>query len=117
MAKSKSVDGFLDACEKAISCLIDLVKIANECIDEFKKLKEEFTPTTKATPAPVKEEVKQPTLEEVRTILAGLSRRGYTTNVRMMLIGFGVSKLSEVDPKDYAELLAKAKELDDATKD
>ena len=35
----------------------------------------------------------------------------------MMLIGFGVSKLSEVDPKDYAELLAKAKELDDATKD
>ena len=74
MAKSKSVDGFLDACEKAISCLIDLVKIANECIDEFKKLKEEFTPTTKATPAPVKEEVKQPTLEEVRTILVDLSK-------------------------------------------
>ena len=63
------------------------------------------------------EEVKQPTLEEVRTVLAELSRKGYTTNVRMILIGFGVSKLSEVDPKDYPELLAKAKELEDATKD
>ena len=63
------------------------------------------------------EEVKQPTLEEVRTVLAELSRKGYTTNVRMILIGFGVSKLSEVDPKDYPELLAKAKELQDATKD
>lgn len=63
------------------------------------------------------EEVKQPTLEEVRTVLAELSRKGYTTNVRMILIGFGVSKLSEVDPKDYPELFAKAKELEDATKD
>ena len=63
------------------------------------------------------EEVKQPTLEEVRTVLAELSRKGYTTNVRMMLIGLGVNKLSEVDPKDYPELLAKAKELEDATKD
>ena len=63
------------------------------------------------------EEVKQPTLEEVRTVLAELSRKGYTTNVRMILIGFGVSKLSEVDPKDYPELLKKAKELEDATKD
>lgn len=62
-------------------------------------------------------EVKQPTLEEVRTVLAELSRKGYTTNVRMMLIGLGVNKLSEVDPKDYPELLAKAKELEDATKD
>ena len=63
------------------------------------------------------EEVKQPTLEEVRTVLAELSRKGYTTNVRMMLIDLGVNKLSEVDPKDYPELLAKAKELEDATKD
>ena len=63
------------------------------------------------------EEVKQPTLEEVRTVLAELSRKGYTTNVRMMLIVLGVNKLSEVDPKDYPELLAKAKELEDATKD
>lgn len=63
------------------------------------------------------EEVPQPTLEEVRTVLADLSRKGYTANIRLMLIGFGVDKLSKVDPKDYRELLAKAKELQDAIKD
>ena len=98
MPKSKNVEGFINTLEKAITCLSDLIKTPKKEI-------------------PAKEEKPQPTLEEVRTVLADLSRRGYTTNVRMMLIGFGVSKLSEVDPKDYAELLAKAKELDDATKD
>jgi len=68
---------------------------------------------------PVVESTKEasPTLEEVRTLLADLSRRGYTSNVKMMLVGLGVDKLSDVDPKDYPELMAKAKELDDATKD
>lgn len=117
MAKTKNIDGFLNACEKAIGCLIELVKVANECIDEFKKLKEEFTPSEKAKVEPIKEEANQPTLEEVRAVLADLSRRGFTTNIRMMLIGFGANKLSEVDPKDFGELLAKAKELNDATKE
>ncbi len=117
MSKSKNVETFLNSVEKAIVCLIDLVKVANECIDEFNKIKKEFAPAVKEEPAPKVEEKPQPTLEEVRAVLADLSRRGYTTNVRMMLIGCGVSKLSEVDPKDYPELLAKAKELDDATKD
>ena len=74
-------------------------------------------PEEKAKPKKKAEEVKQPTLEEVRKVLADLSRKGYTTNVRMWLIGLGVSKLSEVDPNDYQELLTKAKELQDATKD
>ena len=117
MAKSKNVEEFLNTLEKVITCLFDLIKTANECVDEFQKITAEFAVETPKKEAPVKEEEPQPTLEEVRTLLADLSRRGYTTNVRMMLIGFGVSKLSEVDPKDYAELLAKAKELDDATKD
>ena len=92
----------------------------NSVVEEkfrLQKIKAEFAVETPKKETPAKEEKPQPTLEEVRTVLADLSRRGYTTNVRMMLIGFGVSKLSEVDPKDYAELLAKAKELDDATKD
>ena len=117
MPKSKNVEGFINTLEKAITCLFDLIKTANECVDEFQKIKAEFAVETPKKEVPAKEEKPQPTLEEVRTVLADLSRRGYTTNVRMMLIGFGVSKLSEVDPKDYAELLAKAKELDDATKD
>ena len=88
------------------------VKLAKELNLFIEALDSEETP--KAEPAC---ELVPITLEEVRTVLAELSRKGYTTNVRMMLIGLGVNKLSEVDPKDYPELLAKAKELDDATKD
>ena len=117
MAKSKNVEAFITSLEKVINCLFDLIKVANECVDEFQKIKSEITVTTPKKEEHVKEEKPQPTLEEVRTVLAELSRKGYTTNVRMMLIGFGVNKLSEVDPKDYPELLAKAKEFEDATKD
>ena len=116
MAK-KHVEEILNTVEKVVKSLLDLVKVANECVEEFQKIKAELTVEAPKKAEPVKEEVKLPTLEEVRTVLADLSRKGYTTNVRMMLIGFGVSKLSEVDPKDYPELLAKAKELQDATKD
>lgn len=117
MAKIKNVDGFVTTCDLAVKCLDDLIKLANEGKDELIKLKEELTAQAKDKNEEVKEEKPQPTLEEVRAVLSDLSRRGYTTNVRMMLIGCGVSKLSEVDPKDYPELLARAKELDDATKD
>ncbi len=117
MAKTKNVDGFVTTCELAIKYLDELIKLANEGKDELIKLKEELNVSKSDKKEEVKEEKPQPTLEEVRAVLADLSRRGYTTNVRMMLIGCGVSKLSEVDPKDYPELLAKAKELDDATKD
>ena len=92
-----------DVAQKLRAIATEINALADE-LEEGKKPKKE-------------KEVKQPTLEEVRTVLAELSRKGYTTNVRMMLIGLGVNKLSEVDPKDYPELLAKAKELEDATKD
>ena len=117
MAKSKNVEAFITSLEKVINCLSDLIKVTNESVDEFQKIKSEITVTTPKKEEPVKEEKPQPTMEEVRTVLAELSRKGYTTNVRMMLISFGVNKLSEVDPKDYPELLKKAKELEDATKD
>lgn len=51
------------------------------------------------------------TLETVRAKLADLSRHGHTEAVRGLITGLGVSKLSEVDPTDYAKLLASAEEL------
>lgn len=117
MPKSKNVEKLLDTVERAVVWLVGVVKEANKFIDEFNQIKEELTPAQKEDTAKAVETEPQPTLEEVRTVLADLSRRGYTSNVRLMLVGLGVSKLSEVDPKDYKELLAKAKELNDATKD
>ena len=52
-------------------------------------------------------------LEQVRGLLADKSRAGHTARIREILRSFGADRLSEVDPKDYAEVLKAAEELDD----
>ena len=52
-----------------------------------------------------------PTLEEVRSVLADLSRKGYTDAVRELLHKYGANKLSAVDPASYNALLTDAKEM------
>ena len=51
------------------------------------------------------------TLEEVRAVLAEKSRNGYTAKIRKLLEKHGAAKLSEIDPKNYAALLAEAEVL------
>ncbi len=52
-------------------------------------------------------EVKQ---EEVRRVLAEMSKCGKTAEVKALLEKYGASKLSEVKPENYADLLTAAKE-------
>lgn len=51
------------------------------------------------------------TLEAVRAVLAEKSRNGHTAKVRELLEKHGASKLSEIDPARYANLLAEAEVL------
>jgi len=51
------------------------------------------------------------TLEMVRSVLAEKSRAGYTANVRSLLEKHGAAKLSEINPEEYAALLAEAEVL------
>ena len=51
------------------------------------------------------------TLEDVRAVLAEKSRNGHTAKVRELLEKHGAAKLSEIDPKNYAALLAEAEVL------
>ena len=51
------------------------------------------------------------TLEDVRALLVELSRAGQQAKVQELIKARGVSKLSEVDPKDFGELMAEAEEL------
>ena len=60
------------------------------------------------TPAPPK----TITLEEVRAVLAEKSRDGHTEAIRGLLEKHGASKLSDIDPGKYSELLADAEVLD-----
>ncbi|MFT9076217.1 DNA ligase [Ethanoligenens sp.] len=65
--------------------------------------------------APAPKEEPAPTLEVVRAILADKSRKGYTAQIRSLLQKYGASKLSEIDPNHYGELLADVEGLTDAT--
>ena len=53
-------------------------------------------------------------LEDVRTVLADISRKGKTAEMKALLSKFGASKLSEIKPQDYAALLAAAQEAQNA---
>lgn len=57
----------------------------------------------------------KPTLEQVRAVLADKSRAGYTAAVRELLLKYGASKLSQIDPANYEALLREAEVLGDAT--
>ena len=68
------------------------------------------------SPAPVNEPDTAPAikLEDVRAVLADISRKGHTKEMKELLTEFGAEKLSEVDPSHYPDLLQKAKEVLDA---
>ena len=70
------------------------------------------------TPAatPVAEAVKEPelTLEDVRAVLAEVSRKGYTAQIRELLLKYGAPKLSGIDPANYKALLEDVEELEHA---
>jgi len=70
-------------------------------LDAFQKLAEE----QKAAERP------KYTLEQVRAKLADLQRQGKRAEVKALIQSFGVSKLSEVPADKYAELMAKAEEI------
>ena len=67
---------------------------------------------TKEPTTTVKEpKKKEITLEEVRAKLAEKSQAGLTAQVREIIKKYGGSKLSEVDPKHYADMLKDAEVL------
>lgn len=51
------------------------------------------------------------TLEQVRAALADKSQQGFTADVRALLEKYGAPKLSQIDPANYAALLADAEGL------
>ena len=57
----------------------------------------------------------QLTLEQIRAVLADKSRAGHTAAVRELLLKYGASKLSQIDPANYEALLREAEVLGDAT--
>ena len=59
---------------------------------------------------PVPEEAEKPkvTFEQVRSVLAKKSQLGYTSAVKNLVENYGVEKLSDIKPENYAEILEQA---------
>ena len=76
--------------------------------EELRQLAEGIEVT--AEPAP-QEPVPEITLEEVRGVLADISRAGFTADVKKLIVKYGAERLSDVDPNNYTALLNDAKVL------
>lgn len=72
------------------------------------------TKVTEETPAKVQKKEKTLSLEDVRAVMADKSRKGYMAEVKALLTKRGVTKLSDVDPNEYAALLAEVEVIGNA---
>lgn len=69
-----------------------------------------------AAPAAQEQPAPQPELklEDVRAVLADMSRKGHTAQIRELLGKYGAAKLSAVDPANYGALLRDVEGLENA---
>ena len=84
--------------------LKELKDCADVIIRTIQWLEEAFTATDIV-------EEKQLTLEDVRAILADISRAGFTAQIRELLQKYDANRLSEVAPEHYPALLKDAEVL------
>ena len=100
--------------------LFDLARDLRSLADSIQAVAETMTSTEVAATTQPKISVpaKKPdpktkpiTLEQVRAVLADKSQQGLTAEVRVLLEKYGAPKLSQIDPSNYAALLADAENL------
>ena len=89
----------------------DLACLAARIAEISEELKAMYDFDHDDAPEPSAEQPKPPALAEVRAFLADKSRDGHTEAVRAIILRHGSGKLSEVDPDEYAAILAEAREL------
>lgn len=73
-------------------------------------LAEQFSDTQRQAAPKQEPELK---LEDVRAVLANMSRKGHTAEIRDLLKKYGAEKLSGVDPANYKALLKDVEGLKD----
>ncbi|WP_434793870.1 hypothetical protein TPDSL_03230 [Terrisporobacter petrolearius] len=109
-----------------VKLLLDVISDVRSLADSLQAvanaIAENEPATVEATPTqePVKEE-KQPTkkntakkeytLEDVRGILATKSQNGLTAEVKGLIEKYGGTKLSDIDPTHYADIMKDAEVL------
>ena len=106
----------LDAAQKLLKVAEDLRSLADSVQAVCTLVTDSLSGNkTEALPAPETEQkpkkVPEISLEKVRGVLADKSRGGHTAEVRAIIQKYGADRLSDIDPKDYAAVLAEAEVL------
>lgn len=97
----------------------EAMTVLAESIKDLASTMSETAPTEPVKKVPKEKEkqktdTKPITMEEVRAVLAEKSRNGQAEGVRELLQKYGCSKLSDINPDDYAALMADAEVLGNA---
>lgn len=74
----------------------------------------EETPKEKKSPGKKEKTAPAIRLEDVRAVLADISRKGKTAEMKSLLSRHGASKLSDLDPGEYEAILAEAEVIRNA---
>lgn len=108
-----------------IKLLLDLIGDVRTVADDLQAIADAITsdrpeadaePVREAAPEPAAKEPEEAIrLEDVRAVLAARSRDGYAAQVRELIARYGGSKLSDIDPARYGEMLKDAEVFADAT--
>ena len=102
--------GRISELELAIKDLRSAAATINEVANT---LAEMFSTTADEAPDAATPAEPQLTLEQVRAVLAGKSRMGFTAEIRTLLQKYGAAKLSSIDPVHYKALVTDAEVLGD----
>ena len=102
---------------EVLSALANFVAVATEWAESATQAEiatfTQIYPPVDEQPEEVKPEApeKAVTLTEVRAVLAGKSRHGFTEEVKQLLMKHGAEKLSGIAKSEYATLLNEAENL------
>lgn len=103
-----------------LNILVDVAKLMHSLADGLEAMayafadSQEFFAQTNESNADAKRPTKStiaektPTLEDVRAVLAVKSQNGMTAEVKGLISKYGGSKLSDIDPKHYADIIKDA---------
>lgn len=97
-----------------VRTLADSLQVAADALAEFKPaegIEKPVEQIPEKTAKSKKEKSKVYTLEDVRGILAEKSQNGLTAEVKGLISRFGGSKLSDIDPDRYEEIIKEAEVL------
>lgn len=116
MSSKKTIEVILNELDSKADAIKKLVKEARtklslenkEVLSENDTSVQENVVETRKESTDVKKVL---TLEDVRPVLAGISRAGFTAGVKSLLQKYGANKLSEIKPEDYESLLKDAEVL------